>query len=88
MLFLTLEDLNGTLNVILFPEVSRIAKSMLDSNTPLQVSGVMEMDAQRGEPFLIPIPISSPDHLFIPTRQIVRIHHYPIFRYLPGDQFS
>ena len=52
MLFLTVEDLNGTLDAILFPQVYRAAKSILDSNTPLLISGVMEMDTERGEPFL------------------------------------
>ena len=52
MLFLSLEDLHGTLDVILFSEVYRIARSMLDSNTPLLVTGVMEMNTERGEPFL------------------------------------
>jgi DNA-directed DNA polymerase III PolC len=52
MLFLTLEDLHGTLDVILFPDVCRAAKSTMDSNTPLLITGVMEMDAERREPFL------------------------------------
>jgi len=52
MLFLTIEDLNGTLDAILFPQVYRAAKFILDSNTPLLISGVMEMDTERGEPFL------------------------------------
>ena len=52
MLFLTLEDLQGTLDVILFPDVYRIAKSFLDSSPPLLISGVMEMDKERGEPYL------------------------------------
>ena len=52
MMFLTLEDLQGTLAVILFPDVYRVAKSMLESNTPLLITGVMEKDAERKEPFL------------------------------------
>lgn len=52
MLFLTLEDLSGTLGVILFPDVYRTAKSMLDSRRPLLITGIVEMDAGRGEPFL------------------------------------
>ena len=52
MLFLTLEDLNGTLDAILFPDVYRAAKSLFDSTKPLLLTGVMEMDAERGEPFL------------------------------------
>ena len=52
MLFLTIEDLQGTLDVILFPDVYRITKSFLDSNPPLLITGVMEMDKERGEPYL------------------------------------
>jgi DNA-directed DNA polymerase III PolC len=52
MLFLTLEDLEGTLDAILFPEVYRAARSLFDSTRPFLVTGVMEMDAERGEPFL------------------------------------
>ncbi|HNE05471.1 MAG TPA: hypothetical protein PLT08_13180, partial [Anaerolineales bacterium] len=52
MLFLTIEDLQGTLDVILFPDVYRIAKSFLDSNPPLLITGVVEMDRERGEPYL------------------------------------
>ena len=52
MLFLTIEDLQGTLDVILFPDVYRIAKSFLDSNSPLLITGVVEMDKERGEPYL------------------------------------
>jgi DNA polymerase III alpha subunit len=52
MLFLTLEDLHGTLDVILFPAVYRMAKAMLDSNTPLLITGIMEVDTERGEPYL------------------------------------
>jgi DNA-directed DNA polymerase III PolC len=52
MLFLTLEDFHGTLDAILFPEVYRHAKPIIDSTKPFLITGVMEMDAERGEPFL------------------------------------
>jgi DNA polymerase III alpha subunit len=52
MLFLTLEDLYGTLDAILFPEVYRHATLIIDSTQPFLITGVMEMDAERGEPFL------------------------------------
>ncbi len=52
MLFLTLEDLHGTLDAILFPDVYRVARSLFDSTMPLLVTGIMEMDVERGEPFL------------------------------------
>ena len=52
MLFLTIEDLNGTLDAILFPDVYRVAKSIIDANQPFLITGVMEMDTERGDPFL------------------------------------
>jgi DNA polymerase III subunit alpha len=52
MLFLSVEDLQGTLDAILFPEVYRQAKSMISSTKPFLLTGVIEMDADRGEPFL------------------------------------
>lgn len=52
MLFLTLEDLSGTLDTILFPEVYRVSKSLFNSTVPLLVTGIMEMDTERGEPLL------------------------------------
>lgn len=52
MLFLTIENLQGSLDVILFPEVYRVATSFLDSNPPMLITGVMEMDNDRGEPYL------------------------------------
>jgi DNA polymerase-3 subunit alpha len=52
MLFLNFEDLQGTLDAILFPEVYRQSKSMISSTKPFLLTGVMEMDAERDEPFL------------------------------------
>jgi DNA polymerase III subunit alpha len=52
MMFLTLEDLNGTLEVILFSQLYRQARDLLNSSAPMLLTGVMEMDASRGEPFL------------------------------------
>ena len=52
MMFLTLEDMAGTLDVILFPDAYRRAKSLLTGYTPLLVTGVIERDAAREEPFL------------------------------------
>jgi len=52
MLFLTLEDLHGTLDAILFPEVYRSAKPLFDSTRPILITGMMEMDTERGEPLL------------------------------------
>jgi DNA polymerase III alpha subunit len=52
MLFLALEDLQGTLDAILFPDAYRAAKSLVGTSSPLLVTGVMEMDSERGEPYL------------------------------------
>ena len=52
MMFLTLEDLQGTLDVILFPDVYGAAKSFINSNMPMLITGMVEMDAGREEPFL------------------------------------
>ncbi|MBK8822416.1 MAG: DNA polymerase III subunit alpha [Anaerolineales bacterium] len=52
MLFLTIEDLTGTLDAIAFPDVYRVAKNILSSNSPMFLTGLMEMDTSRGEPYL------------------------------------
>jgi DNA polymerase III alpha subunit len=52
MMFLTLEDLAGMLDVVLFPDAYRRSKEAVQSSAPLLVTGVVEMDASRGEPLL------------------------------------
>jgi error-prone DNA polymerase len=52
MLFLTLEDLSGTLDVIVFPDLYRQAKQIATSNQPMLISGILEMDKGREEPTL------------------------------------
>ena len=52
MMFLTLEDLAGMLDVVLFPDTYRRSKEVVQSSAPLLVTGVVEMDASRGEPLL------------------------------------
>jgi len=52
MLFLTLEDLSGMLEVVLFPQSYRQAKDIVSSNRPFLITGIMEMGVERGEPFL------------------------------------
>jgi DNA polymerase III alpha subunit len=52
MLFLTVEDINGTLDVILFPDAYRATKHLLDSTRPFLITGMMEMDSERGEPYM------------------------------------
>lgn len=52
MLFLTLEDLSGMLEVVFFPNAYRLAKEIVSSSQPFLVTGTMEMDIERGEPYL------------------------------------
>lgn len=52
MLFLTIEDLSGTLDAVLFPDAYRQAKNIVSSASSFLVTGVMEMDASRGEAYL------------------------------------
>jgi DNA polymerase-3 subunit alpha len=52
MMFLTLEDLVGTLDVILFPDVYRRVSSFIYTPAPLLLTGTIEMDQNRMEPFL------------------------------------
>jgi DNA polymerase III subunit alpha len=52
MLFLSFEDLQGTFDAILFPEIYRQVKSLISSTKPFLLTGMMEMDTERGEPFL------------------------------------
>ena len=52
MLFLTLEDLSGTLDVIVFPDLYRQVKQIATSNQPMLISGILEMDKGREEPTL------------------------------------
>ena len=52
MMFLSLEDLSGMLDVIVFPDVYRQARLALSQSRPLLVTGVVEQDPQRSEPLL------------------------------------
>jgi len=52
MLFLTIEDLIGILDAILFPDAYRNAKSLVGSSAPMLLTGIMGMDVERGEPYL------------------------------------
>lgn len=52
MMFLTLEDLSGMLDVVLFPDAYHRARGFIHTAMPLLVTGVVERDASRGEPLL------------------------------------
>ncbi len=52
MMFLTLEDPAGMLDVVLFPEAYRRARGLLREDAVVLVTGVVEMEAARSEPYL------------------------------------
>ena len=52
MLFLTLEDLSGTLDVIVFPDLYKQVKQIATSNQPMLISGILKIDQGREEPTL------------------------------------
>jgi len=52
MLFLTLEDLDGLLDVVFFPDAYRRSRAALQNGGPWLISGTVEMDAERGEALL------------------------------------
>jgi DNA polymerase III subunit alpha len=52
MMFFTLEDLSGMLDVVLFPDVYRRVRAFIHSPEPLLVTGLVESDPARPEPLL------------------------------------
>ncbi|TLN17421.1 hypothetical protein FDZ74_07445, partial [bacterium] len=52
MMFLTLEDLDGLLDVVIFPDSYRRNRNALQTGGPWLISGTVEIDAERGEPML------------------------------------
>jgi DNA polymerase III subunit alpha len=52
MMFMTLEDLAGMLDVVFFPDAFKRAEGALYSSGPILVTGMIEMDPVRGEPIL------------------------------------
>jgi DNA-directed DNA polymerase III PolC len=66
MMFLTLEDLAGMLDVVLFPDAYRLSQQALHSSAALLVTGVVESDPSRAEPLLRVekvVPLEGPDGL-------------------------
>jgi len=53
MLFLTLEDLAGMLDVAVFPDVYRQVRSFIHSSGPFLVTGIIKTDSGRSEPLLV-----------------------------------
>ena len=52
MMFMTLEDLEGLLDVVFFPDVYRRVSATLSGSQPFLVTGMLEYDFERGEPLL------------------------------------
>lgn len=52
MLFMTLEDLDGMLDVVVFPDLYHRVRAAVSSGSPLLITGIVEMDDRRGEPLL------------------------------------
>lgn len=52
MLFLTLEDLEGSLDVMILPDLYLRIKNMVYDPAPFIISGILEYDEVRGEPLL------------------------------------
>ena len=52
MMFLTIEDLSGMLDVIIFPDVYQRAKNIASSNSPMLITGLVEMENGQDEPFI------------------------------------
>ena len=53
MLFMTLEDLSGMLDVAVFPDVYRQVRGFIHSAEPLLVTGVVKTESGRSEPLLV-----------------------------------
>ena len=52
MMFLTIEDLSGILDVIIFPDVYRRTKTIASSNSPMLITGTVEVENDWAEPYL------------------------------------
>jgi DNA polymerase III alpha subunit len=52
MMFLSVEDLSGVLNVILFPDIYRLTRETVYANHPFLITGTMEIEASSTEPYL------------------------------------
>jgi DNA polymerase III alpha subunit len=49
---MSLEDLEGMLDVVISAEVYRRSKAALSTSGPYVVEGRVDLDSQRGEPFI------------------------------------
>jgi DNA-directed DNA polymerase III PolC len=53
MAFLTIEDLEGTLDAVLFPDAYQRSRALWGITSPILVTGIVEMDEERAEPVLM-----------------------------------
>jgi DNA polymerase III subunit alpha len=53
MMFMTLEDLAGMLDVVVFPDAYRQARGFIHSSEPFLVTGVIKTDSERSEPLMM-----------------------------------
>ncbi len=54
MAFLTIEDFDGMLDIVLFPDIYRQVRNNLSGNSiPLLIEGTVDRDANTGEPILV-----------------------------------
>jgi DNA-directed DNA polymerase III PolC len=49
MLFLTLEDMEGTMDVMILPDMYRRVKNLVYGRSPFFITGLIELDETRGE---------------------------------------
>ena len=59
MLFLSVEDLEGMMEVVVFPDVYRQYRDELRGSGPYLIRGVVEWDEERGEPWLRAVKIKK-----------------------------
>jgi len=53
MLFMTLDDRGGMLDVAIFPDVYRQVRGFIQSSEPILVTGLIKTDPGRSEPLLV-----------------------------------
>ena len=52
MLFLSMEDQTGVLDVILFPDVYRRSRNEISTTSPFLVTGTLELESSHQDPIL------------------------------------
>lgn len=52
MLFLTLEDMEGIIDVMILPDMYQRVKNIVYDRAPFLITGLIELDETRGEPMM------------------------------------